>query len=89
MVARAVEAAWRAGPMLVGDREVGRMVRVAFRELVSDEDLALLEEYADGAERSYRYPTGTPDRQQPTEWHEARKLQKLAQRISIVRGGAK
>lgn len=85
-VKKAIEVAWRAGPALVGDKEVARLIRAAIRELMSGEDLELLRECADGAASSYTYPKGTPDHKQPTEWHEARKLQQLTARLAAASG---
>jgi hypothetical protein len=44
---------------------------------VTDEQVVLLGEMADSVVESFAYPRGTPDRKQPTEWHEGRKLQAL------------
>lgn len=75
----------KAAMFRIPSAEARRIVRDVARALISDREMEYLHEQADGLESSNRYPKGTPDHKQPTGWHEGRALQKLVQRLAVLR----
>lgn len=60
-------------------------VAVLREALPSDEELRLLRRNVQGGLDSFRYPKGTPDADQPTEWHQARLLLGFVKRLERAR----
>lgn len=56
---------------------------------VTAEELLLLRRAAQAGIESYRYPKGTRDEDQPTEWHQARTLMGLAKKLAAYRRRAR
>ena len=76
MAAKTVEARVTGPP----DRKKMRRVQLD----VSQEDIELVREHADGTISSNQYPKGTPDHKQPTAWHEGQTLLALATRMQAA-----
>lgn len=57
--------------------------------LPSDEELLLLRRDVEGMLDSFRYPKGTRDADQPTEWHQARTLMAFVKRLERARRAMK
>lgn len=62
-----------------------RQAALLHEALPTDEELRLLRRDIEGQVKSYEYPKGTLDADQPTEWHQAQQLMGLLKRLERAR----